>query len=230
MDFQPHFNHISIPEIKRPFVEKIDTEQGHFYKTENGEIYPSITTLLRILTKDGIDIWRYKIGEEEANRISKESAEVGTALHKIIENFLKNEKIINYNAKDFAIDPHELFTNIKPALACIDNIYALETGLYSNEMGVAGTVDCIAEFDGELSIIDFKNSRKPKTKSRMKNYFIQGSAYSKMAHECAGLDIKQTVIIIANWDGSCTATKVNTADYMKDLWGLIAYYNENLNT
>src|SRR5690349_16190644 len=169
------FTHIPHPEVKRPFVKMLDRSDCHFYQTESGAIYPSITTVIKTFSKTGIDIWRNKIGWENADRISKESTDVGTMLHEMIEHFLNNK--YNYNVvpssevkHTFAIAPWDLFSAMKPALADINNIHATEMKLFSDEMGLAGTVDCVAEYEGVLSIIDFKNSRKPKTKSKVKNY------------------------------------------------------------
>lgn len=220
------FTHIPHDEIKRPFVKMLDDPRGHYYQTESGAIYPSITTMIKTFTKDGIDIWRNKVGWENADRISKESTDVGTELHHLIEYFLNNKSIPTTISGDFAINPIELFNTVKPALADINNIHATEMKLFSDEMGLAGTVDCVAEYEGVLSIIDFKNSRKKKTKSRVKNYGIQTAAYSQMWKECIGQDIKQGVVIIANWDFTTSIFKFKIDDYMKDLWSMLVSYNE----
>lgn len=219
------FNHIPHEQIKRPFVEMLPRTDGHYYKTESGSIYPSITTVIKMFTKSGIDAWRNKIGWENADRISKESTDVGTELHSMIEQFLNNkEPKCTFYGESMLVD--NLFTSIKPALADINNIHVTEMKLYSDELGLAGTVDCVAEYDGVLSIIDFKNSRKPKTKSRVKNYGIQCAAYATMWRECIGHDIKQGVVIIANWDYTTSIFKFKINDYMKDLWTMLVSYSE----
>lgn len=220
------FTHIPHEQVKRPFVEMVDDPRGHFYKTESGAIFPSITTMIKTFTKDGIDIWRNKVGWENADRISKESTDVGTTLHYYIEQFLNNNQVVFTGDLDYAISPANLFNAVKPALADINNIHATEMKLFSDEMGLAGTVDCVAEYEGVLSIIDFKNSRKKKTKSRVKNYAIQTAAYSQMWRECIGDDIKQGVVIIANWDFTTSIFKFKIDEYMKDLWSMIISYNE----
>lgn|SRR5574337_1200826 len=223
------FTHIPHEQVKRPFIEMIDDPRGHFYKTESGAIFPSITTMIKTFTKDGIDIWRNKVGWENADRISKESTDVGTTLHSLIEQFLNNEEPKLNDEQlliQYAVPPWVLFDVVKPALADINNIHATEMKLFSDEMGLAGTVDCVAEYEGVLSIIDFKNSRKKKTKSRVKNYAIQTAAYSQMWRECIGDDIKQGVVIIANWDFTTSIFKFKIDEYMKDLWSMLVSYNE----
>lgn len=216
-----YFNHVPQPLVNRPFVEQLDRTDGHFYRTESGKIYPSITTVLKIETDEAIKKWIDYVGQAEADRIIKESQEVGTALHKYYEAFLSNKPIPQMDQSKFAKSPLQLFEDTKYAFADIDNVRALETKLYSDEMGLAGTVDCVADYEGELSVIDFKNSRKPKTKSRVKNYFLQICAYGKMWKECIGDDIKQGVIIIANWDGTATIFKFNPHDFENKLWNVL---------
>ena len=221
------FTHVTHESVKRPFVEMLPRTDGHYYKTESGSIYPSITTVIKLFTKSGIDIWRNKIGWENADRISKESTDVGTKLHEFIEIFLNNSaKTPSFDESQYIISPVKLFNAVKHALADINNIHATEMKLYSDTLGLAGTVDCVAEYEGVLSIIDFKNSRKPKTKSRVKNYAIQTAAYATMWRECIGHDIKQGVVIIANWDMTVSIFKFKIDDYMKDLWQMLVSYNE----
>jgi genome maintenance exonuclease 1 len=145
--------------------------------------------------------WRAKVGEEEANRISKRSTTRGTKTHELIENFLLNKEVLFEDPL-----PKMLFTQAKNALNNINNIYALEKSLYSKELGVAGTVDCIAEFTGEngepeLAIIDFKTAEKPKPKQWIENYFVQAAAYACMFYELTGIPVKKLVIIMTCEDG-----------------------------
>lgn len=216
-----YFNHVIQPLVNRPFIKQLDRTDGHYYLTESGKVYPSITTVLKIETDEAIKKWKSYVGEDKANLIMKESQEVGTALHKYYECFLKNEKLPEMDQTKFAYSPLKLFEDTKYAFADIDNVHALETKLYSTEMGLAGTVDCIAEYEGELSVIDFKNSRKPKTKFRAKNYFLQVAAYSKMWKENIGVEIKQGVIIIANWDETTTIFKFKPQDFENKLWNVL---------
>lgn len=223
------FNHVKLDIPERPFVKMLDRNDGHYYETNDGKIYPSITTVLSINTKEGIDIWRSKVGRKEADRISKSSMEVGTKMHELIENYLSNKQLSMFDDSAYEKSPLELFEVVKPMLdEKIDNIHAIETKLYSDELELAGTVDCIAEFDGVLSIIDFKNSRKPKTPSRVKNYYQQGAAYSTMWKECMNMDIEQVVIIVASWDNKVRAFTANVNDHKSALWNTLLKYEQNL--
>jgi genome maintenance exonuclease 1 len=200
-------------------------DNKHFYNTGN-IVYPSITSILSMRSKPGIDAWRYKVGNEEADRIMKGSQKVGTAFHSINEAYLKNDEIIGRYGDDFEFEPLELFASVQDELNRIDNIRAQEVPLWSDEMEVAGTVDCVAEFDGVLSIIDFKNSRKKKTRSMCKNYFMQATAYAKMWEERTGEKIEQIVIIVASWDGKNTTFVEKTEDWEDMLWDLLIEYDE----
>ena len=126
------------------------------------------------------------IGEEEANKITRKATSRGTDLHTLVEDYLHNR-----NLSDVQPISEHLFKIAKPALNRINNIYALEGSLYSQYLGVAGTVDCIAEFDGELSIIDFKTSKQPKPREWIDGYFVQCCAYACMLHELTGLSVKK---------------------------------------
>ena len=218
------FKHIPTKFDKCELIEK---DNKHFYNT--GKIvYPSITSLLSLRSKKGIDMWRAKVGEEEADRIIKGSQKVGTAFHSVNESYLKNETPNYSKSGDYEFDPFDLFESVKEDLDRIDNIRAQECPLWSDEMEVAGTVDCVADFDGVLSIIDFKNSRKKKTRSYCKNYFMQATAYAKMWEERTGQKIEQIVIIVASWDGNNTTFVENTQDWEEPLWDLLIEYDELL--
>ena len=220
------FKHIPTDFEKCELIEK---DNKHFYNTGK-TVYPSITSLLSLRSKKGIEMWRNKIGDEEADRIIKGSQKVGTAFHSINESYLKNMDGMageDYE-KDFEFNPLFLFASIRDELDRIDNIRAQECPLWSDEMEVAGTVDCVADFDGVLSIIDFKNSRKKKTRSYCKNYFMQATAYAKMWEERTGEKIEQIVIIVASWDGQNTTFVESVSDWEEPLWDLLIEYDELL--
>lgn len=218
------FKHIPTTFEKCELIEK---DNKHFYNTGN-IVYPSITSILSLKSKPGIDAWRYRVGDEEANRIIKGSQRVGTTFHEINEEYLKNREILEVYGKDFEFQPFKLFESVREELNRIDNIRAQECPLWSDEMEVAGTVDCVADFDGVLSIIDFKNSRKKKTRSMCKSYFMQATAYAKMWEERTGQRIEQIVIIVASWDGKNTTFVENTQDWEEPLWDLLIEYDELL--
>ena len=139
-----------------------------------GVKYPSITTVLSILSQAGIQAWRKRVGEEEANRISHRASTRGTAVHAIVEDYLNN--VENYKDK-YALNIIDNFLPLKGLLDTrIGKIYAQEVALFSHHLGVAGRVDCVAEFDGKISIIDFKTSQKIKPRKYVENYFMQEAA------------------------------------------------------
>jgi genome maintenance exonuclease 1 len=184
------FNH------KNFVLEELQTETvdgKRFYLTPEGDL-PSITTVLSILSRDAIQAWRKRVGEEEANKISTKAARRGTSVHKMCEDYLNNE----LDLKKFLPNDRETFASIKPILdERVNNIYAQEVPLWSSYLGVAGRVDCIAEWDGKLAVIDFKTSRRLKKKENISSYFQQASAYCVMWEERTGIPINRIVILIA---------------------------------
>ena len=156
----------------------------------------SITSVTSVFYKEVFVEWRKKVGDKEANRITKRATTRGTKVHTLIENHLLNKEV----------DPDTpgskmLFNQAKKSLENINNIYALEKSLYSTELGVAGTVDCIAEYNGELAIIDFKTAAKPKPRDWIENYFVQAAAYACMFYERTGTPVKKLVILMTCENG-----------------------------
>ena len=171
------------------------TSSGRKYLGPNGVSYPSVTTVLSILSEEAIQAWRARVGEEEANKISHRASTRGTAVHSIIENYIDNKE--DY-AEGFMPNIVDNFKAVQKVLdERIGEVYAQEAALYSDHLGLAGRVDCVAEFDGKLSIIDFKTSKKIKKKEWITNYFIQESCYAIMWEERTGMPITQLVTIIA---------------------------------
>ena len=176
-------------------LEADTTENGRFYTTPSGQILPSITTVLSVKNKSGLDAWRKRVGEEEANRIMNQAALRGTAVHQLAEDYVNNEKDWSKGAM-----PANLFTfnTIKPLLdKHLNNVWIQEAPLYSEKLSVAGRVDCIAEWNGVLSIIDYKTSKRFKKREYVESYFIQEAAYAAMFLERTGVPIKQIVTVIA---------------------------------
>ena len=154
------------------------SSSGRKYAAPNGVRYPSVTTVLSILNEEFIQRWRARVGEEEANKVSHRASTRGTAVHDCIEKYLDNNE--DY-AKEYLPNIIDNFNAIKPVLdERIGTIYLQEAALYSEHLGLAGRVDCVGEFDGVLSIIDFKTSKKIKKKEWITNYFIQEAAYAIM--------------------------------------------------
>lgn len=210
--------------IVLPKITRQDTPSGRKYFTPEGNAYPSITTVLSILGKDAIQEWRNRVGEEEANRVSSFASKRGTAVHKLAEDYLNNEEDYKKGHMPTSIVS---FNSIKPLMdSRINNIWMQETFLYSDRLKCAGQVDCIAEFDGELSIIDFKTSRKEKKAEWITNYFIQASFYAAAFLERTGIAIKQGVILITVDDGEPQVFKINTYDYLEHFLEVRKKYRE----
>lgn len=215
-----HVDHgVVLPEITRK-----TTESGRKYFTPEGNAYPSITTILGILNKDAIQEWRNRVGEEEANRVSAFASRRGTAVHKLAEDYLNNVEDYKKGHMPTSIVS---FNGIKDIMdERINNIWMQETFLYSDKLKCAGQVDCIAEFDGELSIIDFKTSRKEKKLEWIVGYCIQASFYAAAFLERTGIAIKQGVILITVDDGEPQVFKINTYDYLEHFLEVRKKYRE----
>lgn len=200
-----HFRYVvDFDQSKLNTVTSMTTETGRIYKhldiVENGVLvegnsYPSITTVMSWLKRDIIREWRIRVGEEEANKITKSATTRGTSLHDVCEQYLSNNP--NY------IDAHNYtlslaFDTIKPILDnCVDNIFCLEKALYSNHLGVAGRVDCIAHYNNKPTIIDFKTSKKMKRKEHIDTYFMQATAYAIMFEELTNIPIPHIAIVMS---------------------------------
>jgi len=176
------------------------TKKGRQYVDPDGNTYPSITTVLSILSEDSIRAWRARVGEEKANQISRIASTRGTTVHNIIEKYVANDP--EYIKDEM---PHNIQT-FKDVQKVIDEgvtkVYQQEAPLYSKHLGVAGRVDCVGQWNGKDSIIDWKTSRKFKKKEWISSYFMQCAAYAIMWEERTGMPIKQLVVCIAGDEGS----------------------------
>lgn len=206
------FDHVK-HEFPKLIQENVDGTR--YYLSPTGDRYPSVTTVLSDYSKEGIDQWRKRVGDEKANAISKQATTRGTGVHKVIEHYLNNEEI---PVEDLLPNVKSLYVRMKPELNKVNNIHCLETKLFSHELKMAGTVDCIGEYNGVLSVIDFKTANRLKKKENITNYFMQGAAYSTMFTEMTGIAIEQVIIMIgvdsANF---CQILKVDPKDYVDEL-------------
>ena len=185
-----------------PLEMKAEMVDGkRVYLTPDGKHYPSVTTVIGSNAKKqaGLAKWRARVGKEKAAAISSRSAARGTKYHSIVEDYFNNKLDID-EYKKYPL-PTIMFHNSKHVLDRINNIYLQEGALYSNHLEIAGRVDCIAEFDGELSIIDFKTSAEPKKETYMYDYFLQETAYACCLQELYSLTVKQLVTIVACENG-----------------------------
>ena len=205
------YNHIPINFKQAELIEK---DNAHFYQTPTGEIYPSITTILHEAManekKESLQNWKEQ--EIAADYITQEAATIGTETHKLIENHI-NEVRQTDNVRLLSV-AH--FNNLIPFLQKINNVHGTELRLYSNAMKLAGTSDCIANYDGELSIIDYKTKRSNQKEEWMTDHFIQGTAYAQMFKELTGIEAKQVVILVSSEKNSRMEFVKKTEGY-KDL-------------
>ena len=212
------FNHVP---VKLPQLAATNKDGVRLYETPDGNFYPSITTVLSIRKKEGLFEWRKKVGNEVANYVSGKAARRGTKVHQMCEDYLNNMNTnfpdkFNEHKNDFL--PWCLFGQLKEkVLNNIDNIYVQEASLYSDKYKLAGRVDCISEYMGVPSVIDFKTSTKERSDDWNENYYIQGTAYSEMFHERTGISISQVVILVVTEDGTVQEFIKNKYDYIDDL-------------
>ena len=203
------FTHIDL-KLPRLSRESIDGVRYYNIGGENKKSV-SITSVISHYSKEKFAKWRKKVGEEEANRITKRATSRGTDTHTLIENYLLNEELSEVQPIS-----EMLFKLAKPTLDRINNIHCLESSLYSEILGVAGSVDTIAEFDGELAVIDYKTSAKPKPREWITDYFVQTMFYGMALYEMTGIQIKKLVIIMTCEDGECVIYEERDLEkYMK---------------
>ena len=205
------FKHVdlSLPQLERETIDGV-----RYYSVPDEEELlklVSITSVTSHFNKEIFVKWRKKGGNEEADRITKAATGRGTDMHTLTEHYLKNEELPTVRPiSDF------LFKISKTNLKRINNLYALEGSLYSKQLGIAGTVDCIAEYDSELAIIDFKTSKKPKPREWIEHYFVQAMGYGCMLYEMKNIAVKKLVIIMACENGECVVYEErDKAKYIK---------------
>jgi genome maintenance exonuclease 1 len=219
------FEHVNVELTE---MDTVTTDSGRKYKTPEGIDLPSITTVLSILSRDSIAKWRKRVGEAEANKISTRASGRGTRVHEIIEKYINNEEDFR---DGYTPDIVSSFNDVRDILDNrIGRVYAQEAPLYSNHLGVAGRVDCVAEFDGKLSIIDFKTSMKPKRLDWIKNYFMQEAGYAVMWEERTGMPITQLVTIISVDNNEPQVFIEHRDNWVNTLRNTIEKYNEEQNS
>ncbi len=209
------------PRPSFPLATQINSRYGRTYQTISGKSYPSITTILSATQdKSGIIQWRESVGDSVADFIIHQATDTGTKTHKLIEEYLNNRP---YS------DTHSLLSEahlnkLKPYLHKINHIYGTELALYSDIHSMAGTADCVAEYNGNLSIIDFKTSRKQKQEDWITNYFLQGTAYSTMWEELTQIPINQIVILISGEDNTVSEFVKDPKTYKDELLQTLQKY------
>ena len=218
------FNFIDLNKSKLPVTKGKKVDGFRFYDID-GKAYPSVTSVLGIKKKAELQGWREKIGENVANWEMGRAARRGKATHLLVEEYLKGK-----TPSERGVLPLGLFKLLRPYIDQIDNIHLLETIMYSPKLTIAGQVDCVAEYNGKLSVIDFKTANKERQESWIDNYFLQTTAYAQMYEETFGKSIDQIVILLASEDGSVQNFVKEKKDYMTPLMKSIdefyKYYQE----
>jgi genome maintenance exonuclease 1 len=193
-----------------------------YYTLEDGTKLPSVTTVIGLQKKKAIMEWRKRVGEEKANQISRQASSRGTNVHTLCERYLNNEPL-----GDIMPDAKEMFRSLRPHLDRINNIHYQETALWSKTLEMAGRVDCIAEYEGKLSVIDFKTSKRIKTLEDIEDYFWQTTAYALMYEELIGQPIHDLVVIMAVENEQPLIFKQKTEDHIDGLLNAIQFYKKS---
>ena len=204
-----HLNKLGDFELEANTIDGV-----RYYTLPSGKKAPSITSITSFYNRQIFKNWREKVGEEQANKITKVATDRGTKFHDLVEKYLSNEDISSL--KNVLPTTKARWIAAREALNNIDNIHALEKPLYSEYFGIAGRVDCIAEYEGELAVIDFKTSKKIKPEKWLENYFVQETAYACMYFEMTGISVKKIVTLMVADNGDVKVyEKRNKGEYIK---------------
>ena len=207
-----HVNHLGDIDLKS---REIDGTR--FYTIPSGDSFPSITSVTSHKNREFFAEWRERVGEEEANKICKLATTRGTKFHEVCQDYLENNLKESYDEQSMI-----MFDAAKPYLDKIGLIHAIERSMFSEVLGIAGRVDCIAEYDGELAVIDFKTSAKIKKEEWIEQYFVQEVAYACMYFELTGIPVKKLITIMVTPDGIVKVfDKRDKMYYIKLLTGYI---------
>lgn len=208
------FNFVDVPDLNydEPSVHTEDGTRIYRFPHIKNDFY-SVTTVTSHKSKKSIFEWRKRVGEDKANQISTRAASRGTKFHSLCEDYFNGNLDEKECDNPLALN---MFRVAKKTLDRINNIYCLETPLYSEYLSLAGRVDCIAEFDGELAVIDFKTSTKEKEEKHIEHYFVQETAYAVMFYERTGIKVKKIVTLISTEEGSIQIfERYNLDDYLQ---------------
>ena len=194
-------------------LEKKEQNGIRLYHLPDGQWVPSITSVTSFYNRQIFIDWRKRVGLEEANRITKRATARGTDFHQVCQDYLENKEL---NWDNYQPLTKFMFYHAKAELDKINNIHAIERTLYSEYLGLAGRVDCIAEYDGELAVIDFKTSDKIKPEEWIENYFVQETFYAAAYYELTGKVVKKLITLMVTPGGEIKVfDKRNKGDYIK---------------
>ena len=218
------FDHVGLDAIE---LDTVTIDGKRYYVTPSGGNYPSVTTVISGNAKKqaGLAKWRARVGKEKAQAVSNRAAGRGTRYHKLVEDYLNNE-LDTTKYKDQPL-PWIMFNSSRNILNRINNIYLQEAALYSDHLQIAGRVDCIAEYEGELAIIDFKTAAEPKKEQHLYDYYVQECGYACMLQEVYSLTVKKLVTIVACENGDTQVSVVlPKKEYLLTLQEYIKEYQE----
>ena len=203
-----HCNFLGDVELK-----KKETPGCRLYELPDGQWVPSITSVTSFYNREIFVKWRKRVGVEEANKITKKATARGTDFHEVAQDYLLNKELDWDNYKPLS---KFMFHHLKPELDKINNIHAIERTLYSEYLGLAGRVDCIADYDGELAVIDFKTSEKIKPEEWLENYFVQEMFYASAYYEMTGIPVKKLITLMVTPGGDIAVfDKREKGEYIK---------------
>lgn len=227
------FNHVG-PPVEIPELESRTLTQGRFYKLGESWV-PSVTTVIGHQSKQGILEWQKRVGYSEAEKIRTAASWRGTKFHNLVEMYLRNEYTEMYKRSKKTEEgqglTNYLFRAARQDLDRISDINLLEAPLHSTHLSLAGRVDCLAKFDGELAVIDFKTTKELKKVKYLENYFVQCSAYAYMYYEHTGIEVDKLVTISVSESGEMQVEqRYNKADYVNTLIDYIKEYREYVKT
>ena len=214
-------NQIALSDLEtlQETMSRVQEDGKRYYQTPEGQKYPSVTTVTGLLSRDHIKLWRKRVGEETANKITKQATTRGTRMHNIFEQYLRAEEPVFFDN----IMESSMFEAVQPVLDEIIPI-ALEAGMYSDSLQMAGQVDCVGVWGDELAIIDFKTSSKPKEEYMADGWFHQMTAYAIMVEELTGEVIDRIVAVVGVDGGYCQVFEADPREYVDKLYGLRNQY------
>jgi genome maintenance exonuclease 1 len=199
------------PESTRSLVK------GNRHYDVSNEKLPSVTTILQATQSDekraSLERWKQKVGENEAERVKNEAASRGTAMHKFLEYYVQNEKLLDLSDEGQAARSMGQAI-IDNGLKDLEEVWGSEVTLFYPGL-YAGQTDLCGIYTGRESIIDFKQTNKPKRREWIEDYFIQSAAYA-MAHDVIyGTCVDQGVILMCSKDGFFQKFTSNGGDFTR---------------
>lgn len=207
-------------------LNTIEKNGMRHYVTPDNIILPSVTTVVNFGPKEGLEKWKKRMGPVKSEQIRTLAVNRGNKIHELCESYLNNETI---DYKSLMPNIKSCFVSIKPFLNQLNNIRCLESCLYSERIGLAGRVDCIAECDGELIVVDFKGSNKEKELKNIRAYCLQACAYAQLYEDMTDIHISKASIIVAvELTSKSQIFQINVDDYKSGLFDIIKQYNESL--